>query len=400
MKLFRYKARDKDDEVVEGALEASNEKEAVQILRGKNLLIIKLVVDSGDTLASFFASFQKPKLDEMANFTRQFATMIGSGLSLVESLRVLRDQSKPAMALVIEKVAGEIEAGSTLAGAMEKSEGGFSSVYIALVRVGEAAGILDKILVKLAETLEAEQDFRSKTKGALVYPAIVVSGMIVVTTIMMIFVIPKMTDMYTDMGIDLPMITQILVGVSSFMVHFWWLLLVVFGGAVVFFKRWSKTEMGGLIVEQAKFKIPIWGALQKDIIMAKFARTMGLLAGAGISILEALEIVSSTLGSIIFAEGLKRAASRVEKGESLADSLSVVSEFPPILSQMVAVGEQTGKVDEVLTRLAIFYESESAQKIKALTTAIEPLIMIVMGVGVGFLVAAVIMPIYHLTSQF
>ncbi len=218
--------------------------------------------------------------------------------------------------------------------------------------------------------------------------------------IMMIFVIPRMTVMYTDMGIELPMITKVLIGTSNFLIRFWYLLLVVLGGGVMFFSRWSKSEIGGLLIEQMQFKLPIWGQLKKDIIVAKFARTTGLLVSAGISVLDALRIVADTLGSRIYKDAISKVATRVEKGVSLADGISNVEEFPTVLTRMIAVGEQTGKMDEVLTRLAVYYESESATKVKALTTAIEPLIMIVMGVGVGLLVAAVILPIYHLTSQF
>jgi len=209
-----------------------------------------------------------------------------------------------------------------------------------------------------------------------------------------------MTEMYDDMGIDLPTMTRVLIGVSDFMAHYWYLLFGFVALLISSFKKWAKTELGGMITEQIAFKIPVWGNLKEDMIMAKFARTMGLLIASGILVIEALRIVGDTLGSRIYKEGLIQVMGRVEKGVSLAESMGMIEEFPSILPQMISVGEQTGKVDEVLTRLAIYYEAESAQKIKTLTTAIEPLIMVVMGVGVGFLVAAVILPIYNLTSQF
>ena len=168
----------------------------------------------------------------------------------------------------------------------------------------------------------------------------------------------------------------------------------------VFFSKWSKTEVGELLIEQFQFKLPIWGQLKKDIVLAKFARTTGLLVAAGVSVLDALRIVADTLGSKIFGDSIRQVATKVEKGISLADGIAYIQDFPPVLSRMISVGEKTGKMDEVLTRLAVYYESESATKVKSLTTAIEPLIMIMMGIGVGFLVAAVILPIYHLTSQF
>jgi len=188
--------------------------------------------------------------------------------------------------------------------------------------------------------------------------------MVVVVTIMMIFVIPKMTEMYDDMGIDLPTMTRVLIGVSDFMAHYWYLLFGLVALLMSSFKKWAKTELGGMITEQVTFKIPVWGKLKEDMILAKFARTMGLLIASGISVIEALRIVGDTLGSRIYKEGLIQVMGRVEKGVSLAESMSMIEEFPSILPQMISVGEQTGKVDEVLTRLAIYYEAESAQKLR------------------------------------
>jgi len=399
MAVFKYKARDKENKEIGGKLEANSEKQAAETLRSKGYLITELVKDEKTGL---FGSdkLRKPKEDELVDFTRQLSTMINSGLTLIDALRILKNQSSTTMTPVLEKILTDVEAGKSLSQALEGTGGIFSSVYIALVKVGESAGLLDNILKKLAESMESEREFRSKTKGALVYPAIVVVGMIIVVIIMMIFVIPKMTDMYADMGIELPTMTRVLIGLSTFMAKFWYLLFGLVAVVVAMFKKWASTELGGMIVEQVTFKIPVWGKLKEDMIMAKFARTMGLLVASGISVLEALRIVGDTLGSRIYKGGVDRVMGRVEKGVSLAESMSLIEEFPPILPQMVSVGEQTGKVDDVLTRLAIYYEAESANKIKTLTTAIEPMIMVIMGVGVGFLVAAVILPIYNLTSQF
>ena len=206
--------------------------------------------------------------------------------------------------------------------------------------------------------------------------------------------------MYQDFGAELPLPTKILIGISNFMVNYWYLFFGMLAASFLIFRRWSKTALGSLFLEQLIFKIPIWGPLKKDIILAEFSRTMGLLSTAAIPILDGLRIVAGTLGSQIYADGIVRAAVRVEKGSTLADAIATSSDFPPILSQMIAVGEQTGKVDEILSKLADFYESQSELKVKALTTAIEPIIMVIMGVGVGFLVMAVIMPIYQLTNQF
>lgn len=400
MKIYKYRAKDNKGETVSGAMEANTEKEVVTVLRSKSLVTVSVIESQTNELVDLLNKLKKPKEDEIAVFTRQMATMIEAGLSLVDALGILKDQSGPGLEIVLKKVLTEIEAGKAFAVALEESDGGFSQVYIALVKVGESAGLLDEVMMKMADTLEAEKEFRSKTKGALVYPAIVLSGMVVVGVIMMIFVVPKMTVMYTDMGIELPTITRVLISVSDFMVKFWYLLFSALAVGWLAFLKWKKTEVGELLIEQFQFKLPIWGQLKKDIVLAKFARTTGLLVAAGVSVLDALRIVADTLGSRIFGDSIRQVATKVEKGVSLAEAIGYIEEFPVVLSRMISVGEQTGKMDDVLTRLAVYYESESATKVKALTTAIEPLIMIMMGIGVGFLVAAVILPIYHLTSQF
>ena len=234
----------------------------------------------------------------------------------------------------------------------------------------------------------------------MVYPIIISVAMVVIAGIMMVFVVPKLTAMYKDFGAELPGPTKALMAVSDFAVNYWYAVLLVVAVCMFFFSNWSKTEVGGLIMEQLTFKIPIWGKLKKDVILTEFARTISVLLAAGIPILDALNIVANTLGSKVYSSGIRQAAVYVEKGISLAEAITRLEMFPPILSQMISVGEETGKLDSVLSKLAVFYESESETKIKALTTAIEPLIMILMGIGVGFLVIAVIMPIYNLTSQF
>lgn len=400
MKTFQYKVRDKEGISSTGVLDAVDERQAAIILKGKGLYVTSLFEYDSVNLASLLGKVSMPSGEDITNFTRQFSTMIGAGLPLAEALRILKNQSKSTMKTVVEKILTEVEGGMTLADAVESSGGGFSAVYIAMVRAGESAGVLDQVMAKLAEALEKQREFRSKTKGALVYPLIIMIAMVVIATIMMIFVVPKLTAMYKDFGAELPGPTKVLMGVSAFVVNYWYLVFGFLAVAWFFLYRWSKTELGALVVEQITFKIPIWGKLKKDIILTEFSRTISVLLGAGIPILDALQIVAGTLGSIMYSAQVKQAAVFVEKGIGLSEGISRLDVFPPILSQMVAVGEETGKLDEILAKLARYYESESEVKIKALTTAIEPLIMIIMGVGVGFLVIAVIMPIYNLTSQF
>ena len=400
MKNFRYKVRDTEGVLSSGTMEATDEKQVVSVLRGKGLLITSISEEDQLGLDQLFGRFSKPKADEITNFTRQLSTMVGAGLPLVGALRILKEQSSKSLNLVIEKVLTEVEGGSTLADALEISGGGFSSVYLAMVRAGESAGVLDQVLRKLADALDKQREFKGKTKGAMIYPLIIMIGMIIITIIMMVVVVPKLTAMYQDFGAELPTPTKILMGLSGFFVKFWYYLVVIFGVGAVLISNWAKTEVGSLIVEQLTFRVPIWGKLRKDLIMTEFARTVSVLLGAGIPILDTLQIVSETIGSKVYGAEIRQAAVMVEKGVSLAEAMQQLNIFPPILSQMISVGEETGKLDEVLAKLATFYEGESEVKVKALTTAIEPMIMVIMGVGVGFLVIAVIMPIYNLTSQF
>lgn len=400
MKTYSYKVRDKNGVESTGVVDALDERQAAIVLKSKGLYVTSLFEYDPVNLQVLMSKFSKPTSEDITNFTRQFSTMIGSGLPLAEALRILRNQSKPTMKSIIEKVLTEVEGGSTLADAISGSDGGFSPVYIAMVRAGESAGVLDSVMSKLAESLDKQREFKSKTKGALVYPIIIMVAMVVIATIMMIFVVPRLTAMYKDFGAELPGPTKALMAVSEFVVDYWYFVFIFLVTSWYGLLKWSKTEVGALVLEQFVFKIPIWGKLKKDIILTEFTRTISVLLGAGIPILDALQIVSGTLGSIVFGMQIKQAGAFVEKGLGLSEAITRLDGFPPILSQMVAVGEETGKLDEILAKLSRYYESESEVKIKALTTAIEPLIMILMGIGVGFLVIAVIMPIYNLTSQF
>ncbi len=400
-KQFSYRVKNEEGKTLDGVLEASSLDHASKLLRGRGYLIIKIEEEKESEIKEIMRRFERVKVDDVVNFTRQLSTMVSAGLPLTESLSILRVQSPPAMSRVVSKVLEEVEGGKTLAIAMEEAgDGVFDDIYIALVKAGEAAGVLDEVLKRLAETMEKQRDFRSKTKGAMVYPMIIIIGMVIVSVIMMIFVVPRMTEMYKDFGAELPLPTRILIGASDFTVKFWYLLFLIFGAIGYVFLKWSKTEVGSVMIEEALMKMPVVGELRLKMVMTEFARTMSLLISAGISILDALRITSAAVGSKIIGAKMMMAASKVEKGQSLGLVLAELGEFPPIVPQMIAVGEQTGKMDEILDKLADYFEGESEQAVKNLTTAIEPMIMAVMGVGVGFLVFAVIMPIYNLTSQF
>ena len=256
MRKFRYKVKDESGKELSGSIEVNDEVSAVRLLRGRKYFIVSIKAEQEGELTQIMSRFAKVKSEDLVNFTRQLSTMIAAGLPLTESLSILKSQSSPAMVKVVAKIEQEVQSGSTLADAMEISSNVFPKVYIALVRAGEAAGVLDEVLKRLANNLEKQRDFSNKTKGALIYPAIVVVGMIVVGIIMMIFVIPKLTAMYQDFGAELPLPTKILIGVSDFMVKFWYILFILTGAGLYFFAKWARTDVGSLLVEEFLYKLP------------------------------------------------------------------------------------------------------------------------------------------------
>ena len=401
MDKYEYKAKDNNGETRKGVVEAKDEKLAVKILRERGFFVISLKPKSKGFLAETKSGFlSRVSLSDRVNFTRQLSTMIMSGLPVTEALEILELQTSPAMAKVISEILRDVEGGGNLASSLEKHPEVFDQVYIALIRSGEAAGVLDKVLNRLADNLEKEKEFNSKVKGAMIYPIIVVSGMILVAAIMIIFVIPKMTKIYEEFQADLPAPTKILMAVSSFATNFWWLCLILIAGVIFGIRILSKNPQFKKRYDEMVFTLPIIGNLRKQIMLTEFTRTLGLLISAGILIVDAIEIVRHSLKSPVFEKAVTEAGKEVEKGLPLATALARAEVFPPILPQMIAVGEETGKLDEVLTKVSSYFDQEAETAVKGLTSALEPLIMVVLGLGVAFLMIAVIMPIYNLTNQF
>lgn len=401
MRVYNYKAKDQSGKAISGKVEANDARQAARLVRDKGLVVYKLSGQRENPLTLLRKFSERITLSDIASITRQFSTMITAGLPITDALIIIRAQSKSTMREVIGQILADVEGGSSLTDALAKHPKVFSPVYISLVRSGEEGGVLDEVMVRLADNLEKQKEFRSKVKGALIYPAIVIIGMIGVAIIMMVFVVPRMTTLYDEFEAELPTATRLLISLSSFMQRFWLTLPVIGAAALWLFLGFAKTPAGRRRLDGWKFKIPIAGSLQKQIILVEFTRTLGLLIGAGVSILEALKVVSGVVDNVIVSEGIDKSAEQVEKGFPLAYTLSNQPEiFPPILSQMLSVGEETGKLDEVLMKVSHVFEQESEESVKGLTAAIEPLIMITLGIGVAFLVLAIIMPIYNLTSQF
>ena len=401
MNRYFYKAKDKSGTYVTGEVEASSRDAAARLVRQKGLVVI-VIKPVRTSILGFFTTFRnRITLGDVVAFTRQFSTMINAGLSVTESLNILREQSKGNMKKVISQILADVEGGESLSKAFSKHPKVFSPIYIALVKSGEIGGVLDKVTARLADDLEKDAEFRGRIKTALIYPAIIVSGMVIVSFIMMIFVIPKLVSLYEDFQAELPWPTVVLITISRFMTNFWFLIILGAIGAVYGFRAYRKTITGREKTDALLFKVPIIGELQKQVILTEMTRTLALMVGSGVSIIESLTITSGVVGNVIISDAIKDVGSQVEKGFPIAYAFAKHPEaFPFILSQMIAVGEETGKMDEVLTKVSHIFEVESDQKVKGLTAAIEPLVMVMLGLGVGFLVIAIILPIYNLTSQF
>ncbi len=400
---FIYKARDWSGKLVKGEGDFHDKKEVLDSIKSSGLVPIYVSEERSNFLNEITKNiFSKVKLKQISVFTRQLATMMNSGLPLTDALSLLKNQMNRSSMMyeVLDYTLATVEGGQSLAKGLEKYKKIFGEAYIASVSAGEEAGVLDEVMGKLADNLEKQDDFQSKVKGAMIYPVIVVIGMVIVVIIMMVFVIPKLLSMYADFNAEMPASTKVLMSLSSFFTRFWILIPILVGAVWSFFKVGGKNKKIRMKIDEFKLKIPIMGELTKKNILANSIRTLSMLLSAGIPLVDALRIVANVADNSIYLEAFLKISERVQKGFSIANSFEETGVFPIIVNQMVATGEATGKLDEVLLKVSDYFANEAEESVKSLTSAIEPLIMILLGIGVGFLVVSVIMPIYNLTSQF
>lgn len=396
---FIYKAKDLKGELHKGEIESSDVHLASAILRKKGLVVIDLkeVISK----ENFFSKiFNQISFEDQVTVTRQLATMVGAGLVLSESIDILQEQEdNKRLKVVLQEISRDLKGGLTFAQALGKHSDVFPPLYINLVKSGEASGKLDEVLLKMSDSMEKEREFRSRIKGAMIYPAVVIIMMLAVMVIMMVFVIPRLTDLYKQSSIELPLPTKILISVSDFMINYWWLIILFIILGIYGFRKWVKTPRGKFLFDSNLLKVPVIGKVATDVTLTNFCRTFGLLIGAGIPLLDSINIVADVTENDEFKLELRKAYSGVARGLPFSTLLSAQI-FPRIVPQMVKVGEETGKMDEVFFKLASFFESESDEMVKNLTVAIEPIILVVLGIGVGFLVISIILPIYKLTTSF
>lgn len=397
---LRYKAATKDGKIEQGLIDANDITAAAQYLRSKELMPIHIISEQQNPLARILPMLSKVKSSDLIIFTRQLSSMLASGLTLMRALSILKDQvQSSAMQEVVNSVINDVEEGKPFSLAISKFPKVFSNIYISLIKAGEASGLLDKVLSRLADNLEKSAKLKGTIKSALMYPIIVIILMVVVMFVMMIFVIPQLTVLYKNLNIALPLPTQILVSFTSFVQTFWPIVLIFLVIGVVLFRRWHKTTEGQLIIDSLTLKLPVFGNLIAQTILAEFSRTFGLLVGTGTLVVDALLETADTAGNIHYRNAIKDVSKQVEKGVTIGDAMSVYSLFPPILVQLVKIGEQTGKVDESLAKASEYFERDVDLTVKTLTTAMEPFIMVALGIGVAFLIISVITPIYSLISS-
>lgn len=400
MAEFIYKARDMQGADHSGDIKTPDIRSAATLLRKKGLIVISIKSKGVPSIKLLDKFLNRVSFTELVIITRQLATMISSGLVLSEAIDILEEQQiNKTLKKALEEVSQDIKGGLTLAQALGKYPHIFPKLYINLVKSGEASGKLDQVLLQMADGLEKEREFKARIKGAMIYPAVVLGMMLVVVTIMMVFVIPKLVALYEQSTIELPLPTKILIFVSNMFINFWWLGLILIIIGAIALNRWNKTAEGNFFLGRLILRLPIVGKVVTNVTLTNFNRTFGLLTSAGIPLLESIGIVSDLTDNPIFKKTLRDAYAGVEKGLPFS-SLLTVSVFPQIVGQMIRVGEETGKVDEIFLKLADYFESESDHLIKNLTVAIEPLVLVILGIGVAFLVISIILPIYKLTTSF
>lgn len=401
MPVFTYQARDLQGRDHKGTVETLDESSAARILTRKGLVVTSIKQNNPDGGGKLFSKFfNRVSFDDLVISTRQLATMIDSGLVLSESIDILVDQqTNKTFKQVLSDVSNDIKSGLDLASALRKHPEVFPPLYYSLVKAGEQAGNLDIILMQLATNLEKDREFQSRIRGAMIYPIMVFVMMIVVMGIMMFFVVPKLTSLYVQSNIDLPLPTKILIGTSSFLINNWYILLtlIILGG--IFFRKWISTPNGKFKFDYFLIKIPLIGKIVRGTNLTNFTRTFGLLTTAGVPILDSLKIVQQVIGNAVYKKALEDTFQGIERGLTLSAQLESTDVFPKIVPQMFRVGEETGKIDKVSFKMADYFESEADHMVKNLTVVIEPIILVVLGIGVGFLVLSIILPIYKLTTS-
>jgi type IV pilus assembly protein PilC len=397
MPTFAYSARPATGgDIQSGEIDLATKDDVLAYLHRQKMIPVSVREKSREFNITFGTGV---KTRDVVIFTRQFATMINSGLPLVQSLDILAEQTEnPTLRKTIQEVLYDVESGHTLADAMGKHPKIFTELFVNMVAAGEAGGILDTILLRLATFLEKNDALIRKIKGAMVYPAVIFSVAISAIAILLIFVIPTFQSMFESAGIPLPLPTRIVIGMSAFLQGYWWAVAAGIVAAVFAIRQFYKTDQGELLIDRFILGLPIVGDLQRKAAVARFTRTLGTLVSSGVSILEGLEITAKTAGNRVIHDAVMGSRASIAGGETIAGPLKESGVFPPMVVQMINVGEQTGGLDEMLTKIADFYDEEVDAAVETLLSAMEPIMIVVLGVIVGGMIVAMYLPIFDMIN--
>ena len=400
MRKFNYQARDKSsNEIVNSIVQADSESSAAKVLIEQGLMPLTITeIDENGNVLSKLANRITTK-DKIV-FLRQLATLIGAGLPLAQGLHtVLEQTANKKMQRIIEEVIGEVEGGHTLSDAFGKHPEVFDKIIIALVSAGETSGTLDDALRRVATQKEKDAAMMSKIRGAMIYPMIVLLVMVGVMVFMLVTVVPEVAKLYDDMGQQLPFLTAIMISTSNFLVKFWWLALIAIAVAIYFTRQYLKTDQGVRVADTFKLNVPMFSGMFRKLYMARFTRTGQTLLATGVAMLDMLRISSESVNNTIISAAIDRAAEKVKGGKALSVALKPEEYVLVMVPQMIKIGEQSGKIDEMMGKTAQVYEDELDEEIKTISTAIEPILMVLLAVVAGGMVGAIIFPIYSLVGS-
>jgi type IV pilus assembly protein PilC len=403
MPVFAYVAKDKAGKIHRGRAEADNEKMLTKRLQESGYWVSQITREGSAVKSSKnpLAKLKKVKLEQLSIFCRQFATMINAGVSLVRCLQVLETQTvNPKLKSIIKDVSARVEAGETLSRAMQHHSQ-FSALFIGLVRAGEVGGVLDETLDRLSQFLESDLKLKRKIKAAMTYPVLVMFVAFVIVTGLVVFIVPKFIEIFKDFKVEMPLMTQILITVSNFTTSRQGAIILIGGsvGGTFVWKKFKSTKFGKRLYDKYKMKVPIFGKLSHNIAVARFTRTLSTLLTSGVPILQAMETVAGAIDNETFYDVIMKARARIREGDPIGEPLEKSGLFPPMVVQMISIGEETGALDAMLSKVADFYESEVETQLQSLAAALEPLMIVMLGLVVGFIVIAMFMPLIAIVSS-
>jgi type IV pilus assembly protein PilC len=397
MPAFTYTARALNGDLRTATIDAPSRDEVVAQLRRQRLNVVK--IDEAAQAANKRKSSGKISMRDVVIFTRQFSTMINAGLPLVQALDILAKQSEnKALKDVTRAVVFDVESGHTVADALRKHPKAFTDLYVNMVAAGEAGGILDTILMRLATFLEKNDALVRKVKGAMIYPGVIMSVAAIAIVVLLLFVIPVFEKMFESVGMPLPLPTRVVISMSRFLQSFWWLVIGGFMGAGWSLKKYYATSDGKLAIDRLMLKMPVLGDVLRKSAVSRFTRTLGTLIGSGVSILDGLEITAKTAGNRVIQDAIMESRASIAGGETISAPLQKSQVFPPMVISMIAVGEQTGGLDEMLSKIADFYDEEVDAAVSGLLSLMEPVMIVFLGVVVGGMVVAMYLPIFDMMN--